>query len=44
MFTDNNGKLNKEKKGLEERLAEMTSNLAEEEEKSKGLGKLKVKQ
>jgi len=43
VFTDNNTKLSKDRKMLEEKLAEMTSNLAEEEEKSKGLGKLKVR-
>ena len=42
VFTDNNAKLSKDRKGFEERLAEMTSNLAEEEEKSKGLMKLKA--
>lgn len=40
---DSNSKLLKEKKSLEERLAEVSSSLVEEEEKGKQLGKLKNK-
>ena len=40
---DTNSKLLKEKKNLEERLAEVSSSLVEEEEKGKQLGKLKNK-
>lgn len=40
---DQNCKLAKEKKLLEDRVAEFTTNLTEEEEKSKSLAKLKNK-
>uniref|UniRef100_A0A665X8Y7 Myosin-9 n=1 Tax=Echeneis naucrates TaxID=173247 RepID=A0A665X8Y7_ECHNA len=43
VLDDQNSKLNKEKKQLEERISEFTTNLAEEEEKSKSLQKLKNK-
>uniref|UniRef100_A0A3P9ASE5 Myosin-9 n=1 Tax=Maylandia zebra TaxID=106582 RepID=A0A3P9ASE5_9CICH len=43
VLDDQNNKLNKEKKLLEERVSEFTTNLAEEEEKSKSLQKLKNK-
>ncbi|XP_016328826.1 myosin-9-like [Sinocyclocheilus anshuiensis] len=43
VLDDQNTKLNKEKKQLEERMSEFTTNLAEEEEKSKSLQKLKNK-
>ena len=40
---DSNSKLIKEKRSLEERLSEAMSQIVEEEEKSKQLGKLKNK-
>ncbi|KAH3876135.1 hypothetical protein DPMN_039417 [Dreissena polymorpha] len=40
---DSNQKLTKEKRSLEERLAEVSSSLVKEEEKAKQLGKLKTK-
>ncbi|KAI4896321.1 hypothetical protein NFI96_020537, partial [Prochilodus magdalenae] len=43
VLDDQNNKLSKEKKLLEERIGEFTTNLAEEEEKSKSLQKLKNK-
>uniref|UniRef100_A0AAQ5Y0U8 Myosin, heavy chain 9a, non-muscle n=1 Tax=Amphiprion ocellaris TaxID=80972 RepID=A0AAQ5Y0U8_AMPOC len=43
VLDDQNNKLNKEKKLLEERISEFTTNLTEEEEKSKSLQKLKNK-
>lgn len=43
ILEDQNCKLAKEKKLLEDRIAEFTTNLTEEEEKSKSLAKLKNK-